>query len=49
MRGEMNPQTWPPLRDTDAFEVTGSEAPVGDAAELAPTPVPKGATIDDLD
>ncbi len=54
-RGELNPRTWPPIRDTDAFEVEveveveATGAPIGDATAEAPQPVPDDVTIDDLE
>lgn len=46
-RGELNPQTWPPIRDADSFDVApaGSET----AAVIAEGPAPDHLTIDDLD
>ncbi|MBX9918562.1 MAG: hypothetical protein K2Y33_01835 [Mycolicibacterium frederiksbergense] len=48
-RGELNPETWPPVRDTDAFEVSAADAAAGDAFALAPEPVPTNQTMDDLE
>ena len=48
-RGELNPETWPPIRDADAFEVTGSNKPVGNAFASPGEAAPAGLTIDDLD
>jgi|GEM_PF-933996 len=47
--GELNPEKWPPVVDEDAFEVTGSGAPVGDSDAEPPTPAPEEVTADDLD
>lgn len=46
-RGELNPQTWPPIRDADSFDVapTGSET----ATPSAEGPAPDHLTIDELD
>lgn len=44
-RGELNPETWPPLVDEERFDV----GPNDDAPEPPPTPVPERLTIDDLD
>lgn len=45
--GQLNPQTWPPIRDADSFDV----APVGSATETltAEGPAPAHLTIDDVD
>ncbi|HET7385306.1 MAG TPA: hypothetical protein VFJ19_01425 [Nocardioidaceae bacterium] len=48
-RGELNPQTWPPVRDGDAFEVAAKDAPVGDVAAPPSQAPPDGLTMDDLD
>jgi hypothetical protein len=48
-RGELNPQTWPPVVDGDAFEVSPSGAPLGDAAAELAAPVPDDVTADDLE
>jgi hypothetical protein len=48
--GRMNPQTWPPLRDTDTFDIAVPDAPT--AADVTPDPddlADDGLTIDDLD
>lgn len=47
--GELNPQTWPPIIDTDAFEVVAQGAPVGNADETPATAAPDDLTADDLD
>lgn len=46
-RNELNPQTWPPIRDADSFDV----APTGSAIETlaAEGPAPANLTIDELD
>lgn len=49
VRGELNPETWPPVRDSDAFEVSAAHAAAGDAFVLAPEPVPTDQTMDDLE
>jgi len=45
--GRLNPQTWPPIKDADSFDV----APAGSAtgALSAEGPAPADLTIDDLD
>ncbi|PQM53305.1 hypothetical protein C5U48_05365 [Mycolicibacter virginiensis] len=48
-RGELNPETWPPVRDGDAFEVSASNAAAGDAFALVPESAPDDQTIDDLE
>lgn len=48
-RGELNPQTWPPVRDGDAFEVSPAGAVEGDAFAAAPEPAPADQTMDDLE
>jgi hypothetical protein len=48
-RGELNPETWPPIRDGDAFEVGAVGAPVGDPTASPPRSVPRNLTIDDLE
>ena len=48
-RGELNPQTWPPVVDEDAFEVTAYGAATGNADAEEPVPVPADLTIDDLE
>lgn len=48
-RGELNPETWPPVRDEDSFEVEAKGAPVGDPDAVPPEPVPDDVTIDDLE
>jgi hypothetical protein len=48
-RGELNPETWPPIIDDDGFEVGAKGAPVGEPdAEPGPAP-PENVTIDDLE
>ncbi|AHH20238.1 hypothetical protein NONO_c54580 [Nocardia nova SH22a] len=48
-RGELNPQTWPPVVDADAFEVTASGAPTANSAAAPDDPVPDHLTMDDLE
>ena len=48
-RGELNPETWPPIRDGDAFEVGAVGAPEGNPDAEAPQPAPDDVTIDDLE
>jgi hypothetical protein len=48
-RGELNPQTWPPIVDSDAFEVVATGAPVGDVDGSPIESAPETITADDLD
>ncbi|MEV0070808.1 hypothetical protein [Amycolatopsis sp. NPDC050768] len=48
-RGELNPQVWPPVVDTDGFEVAPAGAATGDPSDRPAEPVPEEHTIDDLD
>lgn len=48
-RNELNPDTWPPVRDGDAFEVSATGAAAGNAFEFAPEVVPNDQTMDDLE
>lgn len=48
-RGELNPETWPPVRDDDGFEVSSDGDAAGNPFELGPLPVPIDLTIDDLE
>ncbi len=48
-RGELNPQTWPPVRDADAFEVTAKDAPQADPFGEPSQAPPADLTIDELD
>lgn len=48
-RGELNPETWPPVRDGDAFEVSAAGAAAGNPFELPPENVPDDQTMDDLE
>lgn len=47
--GLMNPEVWPPIVDTDAFEVSRAGAPQGDPSDRPPEASPDGLTIDDVD
>jgi hypothetical protein len=46
-RGELNPQTWPPLVDEDRFDVAPSGVTVPEEGPAIPVPV--DLTLDDLD
>ncbi|MGO3555887.1 MAG: hypothetical protein ACTINZ_10980 [Microbacterium gubbeenense] len=48
-KGELNPETWPPVRDGDAFEVTAAGSATGNAFDVAPRTVPDDQTMDDLE
>lgn len=48
-RGELNPEKWPPVRDSDAFEVSAAHAAVGNAYALPPESAPGDQTMDDLE
>lgn len=48
-KGELNPDTWPPVRDGDAFEVSAAGASSGNPFETAPESVPADQTMDDLE
>ena len=46
LRGELNPDVWPPIVDEDRFDLALDDDP---ATEVEDVPIPAGATIDDLD
>lgn len=49
-RGELNPETWPPILDEDEFDVSAKEAPTAaDEAGGVTDPPDPDLTIDDLD
>ena len=48
-RGELNPQTWPPVRDGDAYEVSPAGAAIGNPYEGPQSPAPDDQTIDDVE
>lgn len=48
-RRELNPEVWPPVRDADGFEVPATGKPTAEDVTVAPTPIPAGGTVDDLD
>ncbi|WP_407343376.1 hypothetical protein [Pengzhenrongella phosphoraccumulans] len=48
-RGELNPQTWPPVRDGDGFEVSPAGAATGNPYEGVQSVAPSDQTIDDLE
>ncbi|MFW6597337.1 hypothetical protein ACQBAU_04560 [Propionibacteriaceae bacterium Y2011] len=48
-RRELNPETWPPVRDADGFEVVANGKPTAADVTVEPAPVPDGVTVDDVD
>jgi hypothetical protein len=48
-RGELNPETWPPIHDDDAFEVGAKGAPQGNPDAEPAEPAPDNVTLDDLE
>lgn len=48
-RGELNPEVWPPVVDSDAFEVAPVDAPVADVTAGPVTSPPDGMTMDELE
>jgi hypothetical protein len=48
-RGELNPETWPPVVDGDAFEVGATGAPTGNVTAEPSTAPPDDVTMDDLE
>lgn len=48
-RGELNPQTWPPVVDTDGFEITGVGARIDDPNDEPAVAPPAHITTDDVD
>jgi hypothetical protein len=47
-RGELNPQTWPPIIDEDQFDTPPAGSPTDDATAVGGDPVPADLTLDDL-
>ena len=47
--GELNPQTWPPVRDDDGFEVEAAGLPQGNPFAEPSRAAPDDVTLDDLD
>lgn len=48
-KGELNPETWPPVRDGDAFEVAATGSAAGNPFETSPVRAPEDQTMDDLE
>lgn len=46
--GELNPQVWPPLVDTDAFDIAEGTLPQADDEDVDATQPPSDLTRDDL-
>lgn len=47
--GELNPQVWPPIQDTDSFDVTAHGELVAESVDVEDVPVPEALTMDDVD
>ncbi len=47
--GELNPQVWPPIQDTDSFDVTAHGEMTAEEVAVENLPVPEALTMDDLD
>lgn len=47
-RGELNPETWPPVMDADSFDVSGASDQTAETVAVAIPPQPDGLTTDDL-
>jgi hypothetical protein len=48
-RGELNPDTWPPVIDRDAFEVAGAGTPTAASQADSVGAPPEDLTLDDVD
>jgi hypothetical protein len=48
-RGELNPDTWPPVIDRDAFEVARAGSPTAASQPDSVGPPPDNLTLDDVD
>ena len=48
-RGELNPQVWPPVVDTDGFQVIGAGAALADPHDGPVAEVPASLTLDDVE
>ena len=49
VRGELNPEVWPPVRNEDGFEVAPIGKPTSRDVPEPDTSAPTGVTIDELD
>lgn len=47
--GELNPEVWPPIVDTDAFDTPAADMPTAELRDDGDDVVPGGLTVDDLD
>ena len=48
-RGELNPQAWPPVIDSDAFDVNAADVDLPDPADRPAEQPPEDLSLDDLD
>ena len=48
-RGELNPQAWPPVVDSDAFDVSAADETLPDPADSPAEQPPEGLTMDDVE
>lgn len=48
-RGELNPQVWPPVIDSDAFDVNAADENLPDPADRPAEQPPDDLTMDDID
>jgi hypothetical protein len=48
-RGELNPQVWPPVIDSDAFDVTAADESLPDPTDRPPEQPPEDLTMDDVE
>ena len=48
-RGELNPQAWPPVVDSDAFDVNAADESLPDPADRPAEQPPEDLTMDDVD
>lgn len=48
-RGELNPQVWPPVLDSDAFDVNAADESLPDPADRPATQPPDELTMDDVE
>ncbi|MFF0495678.1 hypothetical protein ACFYU5_04665 [Nocardia aobensis] len=48
-RGELNPQVWPPVVDSDAFDINAADEDLPDPADRPAEQPPEDLTMDDVD